>query len=540
MAAGDGPGYFHIFGWLPARISIALLALLGMMNAVMVRVNLSVAIVAMVRWNTTAITHQVQVHCTATQHHNANASDLEGVSIGEDEDEGAEGNMTRSPALLDDSVMEGELDWDEVTQGFVLGAFFYGYCVTQIIGGRLSEVYGTRIVFGLSILAGGISAVLTPMAARMNYIILIIIRIIQGLFQGATIPCIFPLMVRWMPLQERSRFIAYVLFCNNLSITFTLPLCGLVINYLGWAAAFYVTGGLSLAWCALWFTFMYESPNQHPRISPEELQYIQEHLEENESQATPASHQATPPASVPWREMATSWPVWAILICDAGNSFGFSVYFSHIPTYIQNILGFSIKQNGVLSALPFLCRYLGAIISATVADMVMARGLLSVLSVRRVFSTIAMMGPAVNLLAVAHSGCDPSTAIALLCVGFFLNGFITTGLFSNRVDITTNFCGTLTGLSNTCANVVSVIVPIVVGSLTQNQQTLGQWQKVFWMCVPVYALSEIFFLIFASASTQKWNYSNIPKDTYEAEESTSEQEESFLSGVTDPNNDQNI
>ncbi|KAK8726969.1 hypothetical protein OTU49_017481, partial [Cherax quadricarinatus] len=224
------------------------------------------------------------------------------------------------------------------------------------------------------------------------------------------------------------------------------------------------------------------------RISPEELQYIQEHLEENESQATPASHQATPPASVPWREMATSWPVWAILICDAGNSFGFSVYFSHIPTYIQNILGFSIKQNGVLSALPFLCRYLGAIISATVADMVMARGLLSVLSVRRVFSTI----------------------------------------------------GTLTGLSNTCANVVSVIVPIVVGSLTQNQQTLGQWQKVFWMCVPVYALSEIFFLIFASASTQKWNYSNISKDTYEAEESTSEQEESFLSGVTDPNNDQNI
>ncbi|XP_069937890.1 putative inorganic phosphate cotransporter [Cherax quadricarinatus] len=122
--------------------------------------------------------------------------------------------MTRSPALLDDSVMEGELDWDEVTQGFVLGAFFYGYCVTQIIGGRLSEVYGTRIVFGLSILAGGISAVLTPMAARMNYIILIIIRIIQGLFQGATIPCIFPLMVRWMPLQERSRFIAYVLFCK--------------------------------------------------------------------------------------------------------------------------------------------------------------------------------------------------------------------------------------------------------------------------------------------------------------------------------------
>ncbi|XP_045611949.2 sialin isoform X1 [Procambarus clarkii] len=503
-------------GWMPARISMALLALLGMMNTVMVRVNLSVAIVAMVRRNVSSIT-QVHTHCISIDF-SANATHLEELKTVEDE---ASGTEDMSPALLAESVMEGELDWDEVTQGFVLGAFFYGYCITQILGGRLSELYGTRLVFGVSILAGGISAVFTPTVSRIHYGLLIALRVTQGLFQGATIPSMFPLMVRWMPPTERSRFIAYVLFCNNLSITLTMPLCGVVISSLGWDAAFYVTGAMSLTWCLLWFTLVYESPSKHPRISPEELEYINSNMEDMECVAKP-------PVAVPWREMATSLPVWALLLCDAGNSFGFSVYFSYLPTYIQNILGFSIQENGLLSALPFLCRYLGAAVFATTGDLLMARAVLSVLTIRRIFSAIAMFGPALNLLLVAYSGCDWSLAMTLLCLGFFLNGSITTGLFANRVDVTTNFCGTLSGLCNTCANVVSVIVPIFVGALTQNQQTLGQWQKVFWTCVPVYALTEIFFLIFASATIQKWNYSTEHRDSHEAGDSTDKDEISAL------------
>ena len=33
----------------------------------------------------------------------------------------------------------GEFDWDEETQGYVLGAFFYGYIVTQLPGGWIAS-----------------------------------------------------------------------------------------------------------------------------------------------------------------------------------------------------------------------------------------------------------------------------------------------------------------------------------------------------------------------------------------------------------------
>lgn len=32
-----------------------------------------------------------------------------------------------------------------------------------------------------------------------------------------------------------------------------------------------------------------------------------------------------------------------------------------------------------------------------------------------------------------------------------------------------------------------------------------QWRKVFWMCVPMYVVPEVFYLCFSSASVQPWN-----------------------------------
>ncbi|KAG7156501.1 hypothetical protein Hamer_G006464 [Homarus americanus] len=72
----------------------------------------------------------VQQHCTVRCVLSANVTKL--GELAPEEEDGSELMTTESPVLLVDSVMTGgELDWDEVTQGFVLGAFFYGYCVTQ-------------------------------------------------------------------------------------------------------------------------------------------------------------------------------------------------------------------------------------------------------------------------------------------------------------------------------------------------------------------------------------------------------------------------
>ncbi|KAK8734346.1 hypothetical protein OTU49_006139, partial [Cherax quadricarinatus] len=66
--------------------------------------------------------------------------------------------------------------------------------------------------------------------------------------------------------------------------------------------------------------------------------------------------------------------------------------------------------------------------------------------------------------------------------------------------------GTVFGISNTFSSITAFIAPMAVGAITNNQQTMSQWQKVFWMCVPLYGITELFYLMFCSGSVQPWNY----------------------------------
>ena len=48
-------------------------------------------------------------------------------------------------------------------------------------------------------------------------------------------------------------------------------------NFLGgWPSAFYIFGSLGVIWGIPWFLIAHDLPEQHPRISPSELQYILE------------------------------------------------------------------------------------------------------------------------------------------------------------------------------------------------------------------------------------------------------------------------
>ena len=65
--------------------------------------------------------------------------------------------------------------------GVVLGSFYYGYVALQIPGCWLAvKVGGTRL-FGLAILIASLLTMLTPVAARASVILLIAVRVGEGL-----------------------------------------------------------------------------------------------------------------------------------------------------------------------------------------------------------------------------------------------------------------------------------------------------------------------------------------------------------------------
>ena len=64
----------------------------------------------------------------------------------------------------------------------MLGAFFYGYMVTQIPGGILAEQYGGKWVFGIGVLLTDFFCILSPVAARYGGVsAFVAIRVLTGL-----------------------------------------------------------------------------------------------------------------------------------------------------------------------------------------------------------------------------------------------------------------------------------------------------------------------------------------------------------------------
>lgn len=61
----------------------------------------------------------------------------------------------------------------------------------------------------------------------------------------------------------------------------SLPISGLLAGALGWEAVFYVEGGLALMWCILWVFLAYDSPQDHPRIHPKELELFKRSMPAN-------------------------------------------------------------------------------------------------------------------------------------------------------------------------------------------------------------------------------------------------------------------
>lgn len=73
-------------------------------------------------------------------------------------------------------------DWDEATQGIILGSFYYGYVLTHVPGGMLAERYGGKWLLGLGLLSTALCTLLTPVVVKAGGSpALIVLRIVEGL-----------------------------------------------------------------------------------------------------------------------------------------------------------------------------------------------------------------------------------------------------------------------------------------------------------------------------------------------------------------------
>ena len=171
----------------------------------------------------------------------------------------------------------GDFDWTEQQSTAVLGAFFYGYVLTQVPGGLLAERFGAKWIFGSSILITALLSLVSPWAASISYSAFFAVRVLQGLAEGVVFPVMNSMLAKWLPKMERSLGGTIVFTGAQIGTVVTMPLAGVLSDgtfWGGWRAIFYLLGIAGCVWFALWAVFVFESPERHPFISSKELNFI--------------------------------------------------------------------------------------------------------------------------------------------------------------------------------------------------------------------------------------------------------------------------
>lgn len=61
------------------------------------------------------------------------------------------------------------------------------------------------------------------------------------------------------------------------------------------------------------------------------------------------------------------------------------------------------------------------------------------------------------------------------------------------------------GITNCAANIMSIIAPLLVGFVVNNESDPVQWRLVFFISAGVYFFGNLMFVIFSKTDVQPWN-----------------------------------
>ncbi|XP_042370203.1 sialin-like, partial [Plectropomus leopardus] len=86
--------------------------------------------------------------------------------------------------------------------------------------------------------------------------------------------------------------------------------------------------------------------------------------------------------------MLLSVPLWAIIITQMCANWSYYTLLTSLPTYMNVVLHFDLKSNGLLSALPYFGGWLVSTLSGVAADSLLERKVFSIAVVRKLFTVI--------------------------------------------------------------------------------------------------------------------------------------------------------
>ncbi|CAH8492342.1 unnamed protein product [Schistosoma mattheei] len=241
-------------------------------------------------------------------------------------------NIRPTTSLIFKPSEHRKMPWTEtIKNDIVENSVFFAYLITSPIGGYLTVNYDSSFLLGSSVaITCGMNLFLPLVETIGNninakLIMIILLRLIQGLAEGCLIPSVFGILRFWSPINERSTLVCLSVIGVSLG-----PLIGLI-------------------WCIFWWRLIDEKPNKDKKLNKYELNYLKSTI----SNRILYNHNYT---QIPWNKIFTSRPVYAILFTYAADDWTFQISSVCMQSFYQQIYNVDVERTIFFLSFPFLSR----------------------------------------------------------------------------------------------------------------------------------------------------------------------------------------
>jgi MFS transporter, ACS family, glucarate transporter len=366
------------------------------------------------------------------------------------------------------TVITRELSISPLKLGYLFSAFSWAYVLGQLPAGGLLDRYGSRSVYGISIIAWSVCAGLTGfagyLAGGVAFSAIFVLRLLSGFAQAPVFPGNGRIVAAWFPASERGRASAIFNSSQYFALLIFAPIFGWIIQAAGWRGCFWFMGALGLVLTLIWFGNVY-SVQQHPRVSSAEIEFIEAG---GGLVTTDQAHAIVNRIPLTWatiRMLLSHRMLVGIYIgqyCITTLTWFFLTWF---PIYLSQARHMSILKVGFAAAVPGLCGGFGGILGGVISDRLFHQG--RSLSFARKAPIMAGMALSMTMIGCnyAHSQI---VVLLLMSIAFFGKGIGALGWTVISDTSPKGMVGMNGALFNLIGNMAGIITPIVIGYLVEK------------------------------------------------------------------------
>ncbi|EPJ2734574.1 MFS transporter [Klebsiella oxytoca] len=354
--------------------------------------------------------------------------------------------------------LTSEIHIDPAMMGIVFSAFAWTYALAQIPGGMFLDRFGNKLTYALSIFFWSTFTLLQSFSVGLKSLLLL--RLGLGISEAPCFPVNSRVVSKWFPQHERARATATYTVGEYIELAAFSPLLFLILEHHGWRTLFFLTGGLGIAFTFVWWKF-YHEPHQSKTANKAELEYIG------------VENTASADENIPF-----NWPDAKRLLCCrqiigaslgqfAGNT-TLVFFLTWFPTYLANERHLPWLHVGFFASWPFLAAAIGIFFGGWVSDKILKKT--CSVNISRKLPIIS--GLLLSSCIIIANWVESNTAvIIIMSIAFFGQGMVGLGWTLISDIAPKNMGGFTGGIFNFCANMASIITPLIIGviiSMTGN------------------------------------------------------------------------